>query len=72
MTTRVYCKGRLTQSMLADYLDQGLVCTDVVPKGCGDGDVAYFREGTPDEIAWCRNRLALPETTTQETNDAHR
>jgi hypothetical protein len=58
MTLRVYCKGKLTKALLAAQLDDGMVCTDNVsgggPGGC---DVAYFRPGTPEEIAFCRAKM---------------
>jgi len=54
---RVYCKGALTKEQLAAKLDNGFVCTDVVRNGYSGGDVAYFREGTQEEIEWCRNKM---------------
>lgn len=57
-TTRCYVDGRVTPKYLAAKRDQGLVLTDLVPRGYLGGDVAYFREGTPDEIRECRERMA--------------
>lgn len=67
MTQRVYCNGELTKEerrvMLARKLDEGLVCTDYIVGGQGGiltkqkNDVAYFREGTPAELEWCRKEL---------------
>jgi hypothetical protein len=57
-TMRVYCDGKLTKQLLAAKLDKGLVLTDNVPHGYSGGDVAYFREGTPEEIEFCRAKLA--------------
>lgn len=56
---RVYCNGTLTKATLAAELDEGFVCVDVVRKGQGGrNDVAYFREGTPEEIALARDLMA--------------
>lgn len=57
MTTRCYVDGKVTKAYLADKLALGLVCTDVVPNGHATGDVAYFRDGTAEEIEWCREKL---------------
>jgi hypothetical protein len=54
---RAYCNGKVTKEYLAAKLDMGLVCTDHIPDGHSGGDVVYFREGTPEEIADCRRRL---------------
>lgn len=64
MTTRFYCDGILSaerrKKLMRDQLDKGLVCTAYVVGGQGGiltrkkNDVAYFREGTPEEIAQCR------------------
>ena len=55
---RVYCDGRLTKEKLAAELEAGNVLTDVVRGRFGWGDVAYFRAGTPEELAFCRAELA--------------
>lgn len=57
MSSRHYLNGAITQDYLAAKLDAGLVLTDLVRGGHSGGDVAYFREGTPAEIADCRARL---------------
>lgn len=54
---RVYCNGTLTKAQLAAKLDEGYVLIDVVRDGYRGGDVAYFRQGTPDEIEDCRRRM---------------
>jgi hypothetical protein len=54
---RAYCDGKATKEYLAMKLDEGLVCTDYIHNGHSGGDVLYFREGTPEEIADCRARL---------------
>lgn len=58
---RCYCEGHVTKPYLAAKLDRGLVCTDVVRNGYSGGDVVYFRAGTPEEIANCRELLAKSE-----------
>lgn len=55
---RVYCDGHITKQQLAAKLDRGLVCTDVVRNGYSGGDMAYFRDGTPEEIEQCRALMA--------------
>lgn len=66
MAERVYCNGALTpakrQAMLAAKLDNGMVCTDYIPRGQNGNDVAYFRPGTPVELEDCRRRMK--ESTT--------
>lgn len=78
MTQRVYCNGKLTKEqrlkLMADKLNQGLVCTGYVVGGQGGiltkqkNDVAYFREGTPEDIAFCRAALA-PASSSLTTSD---
>lgn len=58
---RVYCDGSLSKSTLADQLDAGFVLIDLIKGGYLKGDVAYFREGTPEEIE--RLRKLSPRTT---------
>jgi len=55
---RCYVHGRLTKERLAAELEAGYVLTDVVRNGHSGGDVAYFRAGTPEELAFCRAELA--------------
>lgn len=57
MIQRVYCEGALSKALLASKLDEGLVLTDNVRRGYSGGDVAYFRAGTPGEIADCRRLM---------------
>ncbi len=57
MTTRAYCDGKVTPRYLAAKLDLGLVATDLIPNGHSGGDIVYFRQGTPEEIADCRRRM---------------
>lgn len=67
-TTRIYCDGILSperkRKLMQDQLDKGMVCTGYVVGGQGGiltkkkNDVAYFRDGTPEEIAACRAMLA--------------
>lgn len=58
---RAYCDGKVTKEYLAMKLDAGLVCTDLIQNGHSGGDVVYFREGTPEEIADCRKRLSAKQ-----------
>lgn len=65
--TRIYCDGKLSperrKKLMRDQLDKGMVCTAYVVGGQGGilsskkNDVAYFRDGTPEEIAQCRALL---------------
>ncbi len=62
LSTRVYCDGALSKATLKSKLDEGFVLTDVIRNGCMGGDVAYFRQGTAEEIEDCRSRMTASET----------
>jgi hypothetical protein len=79
--TRIYCDGVLSpgrrKKLMQDQLDKGMVCTGYVVGGQGGiltgkkNDVAYFRDGTPDEIATCRAKMAapLPPSALEESSE---
>lgn len=72
MAERVYLRGQLTavrrKEMLAEKLARGMVCTDYIPRGQNGNDVAYFRQGTSDEIesCWVQLGVALREKYDQK------